>query len=60
MKLINQLLLIGSIICIYEFLRIVKFAEIIKSSLKFYNKIIVLFSFKKLQILEKKNNIKLF
>jgi len=47
MKLINQLLLIGSIICIYEFLRIVKFAEIIKSSLKFYNKIIVLFSFKK-------------
>lgn len=47
MKLINQLLLIGSTICIYEFLIIVKFTEIIKSSLKLYNKIIALFSFKK-------------
>ncbi len=57
MKLINQLLLIGSIICIYEFIRFVKFRDIIKSSLKIYKKIIKLFNLKKVSDFRKEKLI---
>ena len=45
--MINQLLLIFSTILIYEFIKFVKFLDIIKSNLKIYKKIIKLFIFNK-------------
>jgi len=44
--LINQILLICSSVLIYEFIRYVKFIDIIKSNLKIYQKILRLFKFK--------------
>jgi len=46
-KLINQLLLVFSTIVIYEFLRLSKFDNFIKSNIKIYKKINNLFRFKK-------------
>jgi len=45
--LINQLLLICSAIFIYEFIRFIKFRDIIKSNLYMYKKMLKLFKFKK-------------
>ena len=42
----NQLLLISSIIIIYEFLRYVKLINIVKSNLKIYKNILKLFQYK--------------
>jgi len=44
--LINHILLICSSIVIYEFIRYVKFTDIIKSNLKIYQKILKLFQYK--------------
>jgi len=44
--LINHILLICSSIVIYEFIRYVKFTDIIKSNLKIYQKILKLFKYK--------------
>ena len=44
--MINHLLLICSTVLIYEFIRYVKFTDIIKSNLKIYQKILKLFKFK--------------
>ena len=46
--MINQLLLICFTICIYEFIRIVKLREIIKSNLMIYKDLIKLFKIKKI------------
>ena len=45
--MINHLLLICSTILIYEFIKYVKFTDIIKSNSKIYRKILKLFKFKK-------------
>ncbi len=45
--MINQLLLICSAIIIYELIKYTKLLKIIKSSLKFYKKILNIFKFKK-------------
>ena len=55
--MINQLLLICSTIFIYEFIRFVKFKDIIKSNLKIYKKIIKLFNFKKVSDFRKQKLI---
>jgi ABC-type multidrug transport system permease subunit len=55
--LINHLLLICSTIIIYEFIRYVKFTDIIKSNLKIYKKIIKLFTFKKVSDFRKEKLI---
>ena len=44
--MINHILLICSSIVIYEFIRYVKFTDIIKSNLKIYQKILKLFQYK--------------
>ena len=44
--MINHLLLICSTIIIYEFIRYIKFTDIVKSNLKICQKIIKLFKFK--------------
>ena len=44
--MINHILLICSSIVIYEFIRYVKFIDIIKSNLKIYQKILKLFKYK--------------
>ena len=44
--MINHILLICSSIVIYEFIRYVKFTNIIKSNLKIYQKILKLFKYK--------------
>ena len=44
--MINHILLICSSIIIYEFIRYVKFTNIIKSNLKIYQKILKLFKYK--------------
>ena len=44
--MINHILLICSSIVIYEFIRYVKFTDIIKSNLKIYQKILKLFKYK--------------
>ena len=44
--MINQLLLIGSVIIIYEFIRYVQLIDIVKSNLKIYKKILKLFQYK--------------
>ena len=44
--MINHILLICSSVLIYEFIRYVKFANIIKSNLKIYQKILKLFKYK--------------
>jgi len=44
--LINHILLICSSVFIYEFIRYIKFIDIIKSNLKIYQKILRLFKFK--------------
>ena len=44
--MINHLLLICSSVFIYEFIRYVKFTDIIKSNLKIYQKILKLFKYK--------------
>ena len=46
-----------STIFIYEFIRFVKFADIIKSNLKIYKKIIKLFNFKKVSDFRKEKLI---
>ena len=45
-KLINQILLICSSITIYEFIRYIRFYNIIKSNLKVYQKMLKLFKYK--------------
>ena len=45
--MINQLLLICSVITIYEFIRHVQLINIVKTNLKIYYKILKLFKFKK-------------
>ncbi len=45
--MINQILLTCSTILIYEFIKLVKLKDIIKSNLKIYKKIIKLFNFEK-------------
>ena len=44
--MINHILLICSSVVIYEFIRYVKFTNIIKSNLKIYQKILKLFKYK--------------
>ena len=44
--MINHILLICSSITIYEFIRYVKFTNIVKSNLKIYQKILKLFKYK--------------
>lgn len=44
--MINQILLICSVILIYEFIKFVKFTHLIKSNLKIFSKVIKLFTFK--------------
>ena len=44
--MINHILLICSSVVIYEFIRYVKFTDIIKSNLKIYQKILKLFKYK--------------
>ena len=44
--MINHILLICSSIVIYEFIRYVKFSDILKSNLKIYQKILKLFKYK--------------
>ena len=55
--MINHLLLICSTIIIYEFIRYVKFTDIVKSNLKIYQKIIKLFKFKKVSDFRKEKLI---
>tara|TARA_B100001175_G_scaffold39765_1_gene29102 strand:- start:547 stop:912 length:366 start_codon:yes stop_codon:yes gene_type:complete len=55
--LINQLLLICSAIIIYEFIKYAKLAEIIKSNLKIYKKILKLYKFKKVSDFRKEKLI---
>tara|TARA_B100000902_G_scaffold375900_1_gene406353 strand:+ start:292 stop:657 length:366 start_codon:yes stop_codon:yes gene_type:complete len=55
--LINQLLLAGSSILIYEFLRYIKLIHILKSNLKIYHKIFKLFKFKKVSDFRKEKLI---
>ena len=45
--MINQLLLICSVITIYEFIRHVQLINIVKTNLKIYQKILKLFKYKK-------------
>ncbi len=51
--MINQLLLICSIVIIYEFLRFLKLKEIIILNLKIYKKILKLFYFEKVSFFRK-------
>ena len=44
--MINHLLLIGSSVFIYELIKYLKLTDIIKSNLKIYRKIIILFRYK--------------
>lgn len=44
--MINHILLVCSSVLIYEFIKYIKFADIIKSNLKIYQKIINLFRYK--------------
>ena len=44
--MLNHILLISSSIVVYEFIRYVKFTNIIKSNLKIYQKILKLFKYK--------------
>ena len=53
----NQLLLIFSTILIYEFIRFVRFLDIIKTNLNTYKKIIKLFKFKKVSDFRKEKLI---
>ena len=55
--MINHLLLICSTIIIYEFIRYVKFTDIVKSNLKIYQKILKLFKFKKVSDFRKEKLI---
>ena len=55
--MINQLLLICSAIIIYEFIRYVNFANIIKSNLKIYQKILKLFKYKNVSDFRKEKSI---
>ena len=45
--MINHILLICSSVIIYEFIRYIKFRDIIKSNLKIYQKVLQLFKYKK-------------
>ena len=53
----NQLLLICSVIVIYEFIRFINYINIIKSNLTIYKKIIKLFNFKKVSDFRKEQLI---
>lgn len=55
--MINQLLLAGSSIFIYEFLRYIKLINILKSNLKIYQKLLRLFKFKKVSDFRKEKLI---
>ena len=44
--MINHILLVCSSVLIYEFIKYIKFADIIKSNLKIYQKILKLFKYK--------------
>ena len=55
--MINQLLLAGSTILIYEFLRYIKLIIILKSNLKIHQKILKLFKFKKVSDFRKEKLI---
>ena len=55
--MINHLLLILSSILIYEFLRYIKFINIVKSNLKIHQKILKLFKFKKVSDFRKEKLI---
>lgn len=55
--MINHLLLICSVIAIYEFLTFINFKHYIKSNLNIYKKIIKLFTYKKVSDLRKEKLI---
>lgn len=51
--MINHILLISSLVIIYEFLKYIKFIDLIKLNLNIYQKIIKLFKFKNVSDLRK-------
>ena len=55
--MINHILLICSSVIIYEFIRYIKFIDIIKSNLKIYQKILKLFKYKKVSDFRKEKLI---
>ena len=55
--MINHILLICSSVVIYEFINYVKFANVIKSNLKIYQKIFRLFSYKNVSDFKKEKLI---
>ena len=56
-RLINQFLIIFSVIIVYEFIRYVKLIDIVRSNLKIYQKILKLFKFKTVSDLRKEKLI---
>ena len=55
--MINHILLVCSSVLIYEFIKYIKFIDIIKSNLKIYQKIINLFRYKNVSDLRKEKLI---
>ena len=55
--MINHILLICSSVVIYEFIKLVKFTNIVKSNLKIYQKILKLFKYKNVSDLRKEKLI---
>ncbi len=55
--MINQLLLIFSVIIIYEFIRYVQLFNILKSKFKIFHKILKLFKFKKVSDFRKEKSV---
>ena len=55
--MINQFLIIFSVIIVYEFIRYVKLIDIVRSNLKIYQKILKLFKFKTVSDLRKEKLI---